>query len=378
LTSNAAPGIVETADDIHTSRADVALKPISALILAGLVIAALLPISTSLLAVATEILGSGATFPYPIYQRWADVYQRETGIVVNYYPIGSGEGIKQIQNNVVAFAGSDMPLKLNLLKKAGLIQFPTVIGGIVPIMNLDGIRSGDIRLNGETLAKIFLGEVTVWNDPAIVQLNPKANLPPQRIVIVHRSDDSGTSFVWTNYLSKVSPEWKSKVGENTSVDWPTGVGGNDNDGVINTVQNTEGAIGYVEYAYAKQSKSATVNMINKDGTTVEPTYESFEAAASGVTWDKEDGFYVILTDRPGPASWPITGASFILVHEQPDNPLATGEALKFFSWAYSKGDKIAEDLEYVPLPKNVVGEIEKTWAGQIKDASGKPLFPLTP
>jgi phosphate transport system substrate-binding protein len=372
VTSNAAPGI-------HIrKRAAVTLKPISTLIFAGSISAALLPISTLFPAVAIEILGSGATFPYPIYQKWADVYQRETGIVVNYYPIGSGGGIKQIQNSIVAFGASDMPLKINQLKKEGLIQFPTVIGGTVPIVNLEGIRSGEIRLDGATLAKIFLGEVTVWNDPAIVQLNPKANLPPQRIVVVYRSDDSGTSFVWTSYLSKVSPRWKSKVGENTSVDWPTGVGGNDNEGVINTVQNTKGAIGYVEYAYAKQSKSATVNMINKDGTTVEPTYASFEAAASGVTWDKEDGFYVILTDRPGAASWPITGASFILVHEQPDDPLATGEALKFFSWAYSKGDKIAEDLEYVPLPKNVVAEIEKTWAGQIKDASGKPLFPLTP
>jgi phosphate transport system substrate-binding protein len=298
--------------------------------------------------------------------------------VVNYYQIGSGAGLRHIQNQIVTFGASDMPLKLDQLDKDGLIQFPSVIGGTVPVVNLEGIKSGEVRLDGATLAKIFLGEVETWDDPAIVKLNPNAKLPSQPIVVTRRWDDSGTTFIWTNYLSKVSPEWKSKVGENTFVQWPTGIGANGHEGVVNTVRNTKGAIGYVEYSYVKQSKLATVSMINRDGKTVEPSSTAFQAAAESAKWDKKDGFYVVLTDEPGAASWPITSATFVLVHRQPQDPSAVGEALKFFAWAYTKGDKMAEELGYVPLPKNLVGEIQKVWASTIKDASGKPLYALAP
>ena len=327
-------------------------------------------------AAAIDISGAGATFPYPIYAKWADAYKKSTGVGLNYQSIGSGGGIKQIQNKTVTFGASDMPLKLDQLNKDGLIQFPTVIGGAVPVVNLDGIKSGDVKLDGPTLAKIFLGEIKTWNDPAIVKLNPNAKLPSQAIVVAHRSDGSGTTFIWTNYLSKVSPDWKSKIGENTSVEWPTGIGAKGNEGVANNVQNTKGAIGYVEYAYAKQNKLTTVSLINKDGKTVEPSSAAFQAAAASAKWDKADGFYVILTDQPGANSWPIAGATFILIHKQPKDPAAASEALKFFSWAYSKGDQMAEDLDYVPLPKNVVTEIEKVWASEIRDASGRPLYAM--
>jgi len=327
-------------------------------------------------AAAMDISGAGATFPYPIYAKWADAYKKSTGVGLNYQSIGSGGGIKQIQNKTVTFGASDMPLKLDQLNKDGLIQFPTVIGGAVPVVNLDGIKSGDVKLDGPTLAKIFLGEIKTWNDPAIVKLNPNAKLPSQAIVVAHRSDGSGTTFIWTNYLSKVSPDWKSKIGENTSVEWPTGIGAKGNEGVANNVQNTKGAIGYVEYAYAKQNKLTTVSLVNKDGKTVEPSSAAFQAAAASAKWDKADGFYVILTDQPGAASWPIAGATFILIHKQPKDPAAAREALKFFSWAYANGDQMAEDLDYVPLPKNVVGEVQKVWASEIKDASGKPIYSI--
>jgi len=293
---------------------------------------------------------------------------------VIYQPIGSGGGIKQIQNKTVTFGASDMPLKLDQLKKDGLIQFPMVIGGAVPVVNLGGIKSGELRLDGGTLAKIFLGVVKTWNDPAIVELNSNTTLPPQPIVVAHRADGSGTTFILTDYLSKVSPEWKSNVGSNTSVEWPTGTRANGNEGVANSVKDTKGAIGYVEYAYARQSQLATVSMINKDGKTVEASSAAFQAAAWNAKWDSADGFYVILTDEPGVASWPMTGATFILVHKQPNDPAAVGEALKFFAWAYAKGDRMAEELDYVPLPKNLVMEIEKVWATEITDASGKPLY----
>lgn len=325
-----------------------------------------------------EILGAGATFPYPIFSKWADAYQKETGIVVNYYQIGSGAGIKHVRNDIVAFGASDMPLKLDQLDTDGLVQFPSVVGGAVAVVNLEGIKSGDVRLDGATLAKIFLGEVKTWNDPAIAKLNPNVKLPSQPIVAVHRSDDSGTTFIWTDYLSKVSREWASKVGANTSVQWPTGIGANAHEGVVNTVQNTKGAIGYVEYSYAKQSKLAILSMINKDGNTVSPSPTAFEAAAANAKWDKDDGFYVIPTDQPGLPSWPITSATFVLVPKEPKDPLAVGEALKFFAWGYAKGGKMAEDIGYVPLPKNLVADIEKIWASTIKDANGKPLYGLAP
>jgi phosphate transport system substrate-binding protein len=325
-------------------------------------------------ALAIDISGAGATFPYPVYAKWADAYKKETGNGMNYQSIGSGGGIKQITSKTVTFGASDMPLKPEELSKSGLIQFPTVIGGDIPVVNLQDIKSGDLRLDGPTLAKIFLGEIKTWNDPAIQKLNPSAKLPAQAVVVVHRSDGSGTTFIWTDYLSKVSADWKSKVGANTSVEWPVGIGAKGNEGVANNVANTKGSIGYVEYAYAKQNNLTTVSMINKDGKTVSPNAKSFQAAAASADWEKAEGFYVVLTDEPGPESWPIAGATFILIHKQPQDPAAAAEALKFFSWAYTKGDKMAEDLDYVPMPDNVVRAIQKVWAAEVKDAGGKPLF----
>ena len=325
-------------------------------------------------AIAIDISGAGATFPYPIYAKWADAYKKETGSGLNYQSIGSGGGIKQITAKTVTFGATDMPLKPEQLAKDGLIQFPTVVGGDIPVVNLQDIKSGDLKLDGLTLAKIFLGDIKTWNDPAIQKLNPSAKLPSQAIVVVHRSDGSGTTFIWTDYLSKVSADWKSKVGANTSVEWPVGIGAKGNEGVANNVTQAKGAIGYVEYAYAKQNKMTTVSMINKDGKTVAPSAKAFQAAAANADWEKSEGFYVILTDETGPETWPIAGATFILIHKQPQDPAAAAEALKFFAWAYKSGDKMAEDLDYVPMPSKVVTAIQKVWASQIKDAGGKPLF----
>jgi phosphate transport system substrate-binding protein len=326
---------------------------------------------------AADISGAGATFPYPIYAKWADTYKKETGNGLNYQSIGSGGGIKQITQKTVTFGASDMPLKPEQLSKDGLVQFPTVMGGDVPVVNLEGVKSGDLKLDGDTLAKIFLGEIKTWDAPAIKKLNPNAKLTSQAIVVVHRSDGSGTTFIWTDYLSKFSADWKSKVGANTSVEWPAGIGAKGNEGVANNVANTKGSIGYVEYAYAKQNNLTSVNMINKDGKTIAPNAKAFQAAAANADWEKAEGFYVILTDQPGAESWPIAGATFILIHKQPQDPAAAGEALKFFSWAYAKGDKMAEDLDYVPMPKKVVSAIQKVWAAQIKDAAGKPIYAVT-
>jgi phosphate transport system substrate-binding protein len=344
------------------------VKLINTLIAAGALAALSLPAS------AMDISGAGATFPYPIYAKWADAYKKETGNGLNYQSIGSGGGIKQIQNKTVTFGASDMPLKAEDVKKSGLVQFPTVIGGDIPVVNLDGVKSGDLRLDGDTLARIFLGQITKWDDPAIQKPNPNTKLPSQPIVVVHRSDGSGTTFIWTDYLSKVCPEWKSKVGANTSVEWPAGIGAKGNEGVANNVANTKGSIGYVEYAYAKQNNMTTVNMINKDDKTVAPSAASFQAAAANADWEKTDSFYIILTDQPGTESWPIAGATFILIYQQPQDPAAAAEALKFFAWAYAKGGKMAEELDYVPMPAPVVKAIQKVWVNEIKDQSGKPLF----
>jgi phosphate transport system substrate-binding protein len=329
--------------------------------------------ATVLPAAAVDISGAGATFPYPIYAKWADAYKKETGSGLNYQSIGSGGGIKQIQNKTVTFGASDMPLPPGELKKWNMVQFPTVVGGDVPVVNLEGIKSNDLKLDGDTLAKIFLGEITKWDDPSIKKLNPNGKLPAQDIVVVHRSDGSGTTFIWTDYLSKVNAKWKSDVGANTSVEWPTGIGAKGNEGVSNNVSQTKGSIGYVEYAYAKQNGMTTVSMINQDGKTVVPDAPSFQAAAAYADWEKSDGFHVILTNQPGSATWPIAGATFILIYKQPQDPAAASEALKFFAWAYAKGDKMAEELDYVPMPKKVVDQIEKMWAKEITDASGKPL-----
>jgi phosphate transport system substrate-binding protein len=325
-------------------------------------------------ASAADISGAGATFPYPLYAKWADAYKKETGFGLNYQSIGSGGGIKQITAKTVTFGASDMPLEPPELNKLGLIQFPTVMGGDVPVVNLEGIKSGNLKLDGGTLAKIFLGEITRWDDPALKKLNPDANLPSQAIAVVHRSDGSGTTFIFTDYLSKVSADWKSKVGASTSVEWPVGIGAKGNEGVSNNVGQTRGSIGYVEYAYAKQNNLTFVNMINKEGKATAPNAAAFQAAAANADWQEANGFYVILTEQPGPASWPIAGATFILIHKQPPDPVAAAEALKFFAWGYARGGKMAEDLDYVPMPANVVSTIEHVWATQIKDASGKPIY----
>jgi phosphate transport system substrate-binding protein len=326
---------------------------------------------------ALDISGAGATFPYPIYAKWADTYKKETGVGLNYQSIGSGGGIKQIQARTVVFGATDMPLKPAQLDKDGLVQFPTVLGGVVPAINVDGINPGEVVLDGTTLARIFLGEVKTWDDAAIKKLNPSAKLPSQAIVVVHRSDGSGTTFLFTDYLSKISADWKSKVGANTAVEWPGGIGAKGNEGVANNVGQTKGSIGYVEYAYAKQNKMNVAKMVNKDGKTVAPTAEAFMAAAANADWEGTPGFGEILTNEPGANSWPIAGATFILIHRQPQDPVAAAEALKFFAWAYDKGDKMAQDLDYVPMPDKVVSAIKKVWATQIKDAGGKALYAAT-
>ena len=340
---------------------------------AGLIAAAALALPAS----AADISGAGATFPYPIYAKWADAYKKETGIGLNYQSIGSGGGIKQIMAKTVSFGATDMPLKAEQLAKDGLIQFPTVLGGVVPVINVDGIKPGEITIDGPTLAKIFLTEIKSWNDPAIQKLNPSVKLPAQPIVVVHRSDGSGTTFLFTDYLSKVSPAWKDKVGASTAVEWPGGLGAKGNEGVANNVAQTKGSIGYVEYAYAKQNKMNFAKMINKDGKTVAPTAEAFMAAAANANWEGTPGFGVVLTNEAGASTWPLAGATFILLHKQPTKPADVAEALKFFAWAYSKGDQMALDLDYVPMPDKTVSAIQKVWADEVKDAGGKPLFAKT-
>ena len=320
------------------------------------------------------ISGAGATFPYPIYAKWADTYEKDTRVKLNYQSIGSGGGIKQIKARTVTFGASDQPLKPEELEAAGLTQWPQVIGGIVPVINLDGVAAGDLTLDGMTIAKIFMGDIKSWDDAAIKKLNPKAKLTSQPIVVAHRSDGSGTTFNFTNYLSKASPAWHDRVGENTSVEWPTGVGAKGNEGVATTVANTKGAIGYVEYAYATQNKLTYTKMVNKDGKVVAPTSETFQAAAANADWTKFPGFYQILTDEPGAKSWPITAATFILLPKQPQDPAVAAEALKFFAWAFAHGGKAAEELYYIPMPAPVVTLIKKSWAANVKNAEGKPLY----
>jgi phosphate transport system substrate-binding protein len=330
--------------------------------------------SASVAVYAADISGAGATFPYPIYAKWADAYQKETGNRLNYQSIGSGGGIKQIKAKTVTFGASDAPLKADELQKDGLAQWPMVMGGIVPVVNVEGVKPGDLALDGATLAKIFTGEIKTWDDAAIKALNPGTKLPSSAIAVVHRSDGSGTTFNFTNYLSKVSADWKSKVGENTAVEWPVGIGSKGNEGVANNVANTKGSIGYVEYAYAKQNKLTFTNMKNHDGKMVSPTSPAFQAAAANADWTNAPGFYQILTDEPGAESWPITAATFILMPKQPQDPAAAKEALKFFDWAFTKGGKMAEELDYIPMPENVVTLIKKEWSSDIKDTSGKPLM----
>jgi phosphate transport system substrate-binding protein len=329
--------------------------------------------ATTFAAAAVEISGAGATFPYPVYAKWADVYKKATGIGLNYQSIGSGGGIKQVEAKTVTFGATDAPLKGADLDKFGLVQFPMVMGGIVPVVNIEGMKPGELVIDGPTLAGIFLGKVKNWDDPAIKKLNPDVKLPAQAIAIIHRSDGSGTTFNFTYYLSEVSADWKSAVGSATSVEWPAGIGAKGNEGVSNNVAQTKGSIGYVEYAYALQNKLVYTKMVNKDGKTVAPTSGAFQAAASNADWNSVPGYGLILANQPGAESWPMTAATFILIPKQPDDPAAAAEALKFFAWAYASGDKMAEELDYVPMPKKLVGEIEKVWANEIKDSSGKPL-----
>jgi len=322
---------------------------------------------------AAEINGAGATFPYPIYAKWAEAYAAKTGLKMNYQSIGSGGGIKQITANTVDFGASDMPLKPADLEKEDLTQFPMIMGGVVPVVNLQGVQPGQLKLDGKVLADIYLGKITNWNDPAIAALNSGLKLPDQAIAPVYRSDGSGTTFIFTHYLSEVNPEWKDKIGENTSVQFPTGIGGKGNEGVSAMASRTSGAIGYVEYAYAKQNKLTYALLRNRDGQFVTPDIKTFQSAAANADWTKTQDFYLLLTNQPGKDSWPITGASFILMHKHQTKPDTAREALNFFDWAYRNGAQLAEQLDYVPIPDSVVKLVEQNWQ-QIKASDAKPVW----
>jgi len=330
-------------------------------------------LAASTVALAADITGAGATFPAPVYAKWAEAYQKATNNRVNYQSIGSSGGIRQIRAKTVDFGASDAPLTPEELAKDGLVQFPTVIGGVVPVVNLPGIKPGQLRLNGQVLGDIYIGKITKWNDKAIADLNPGVQLPGNDVGAVRRADGSGTTFIFTNYLSKANAEWKQKVGEGQAVQWPVGLGGKGNEGVAAFVQRLPGSIGYVEYAYAKQNKLSYALMQNAAGAFVTPDDSAFKAAAAGAEWTKS-GFYEILTNMPGKESWPITGATFILVYKAPEKPQQTAEVLKFFDWAYANGDKLAADLDYVPLPDTVVKQVQAAWTTNIKDSAGKGLW----
>ena len=323
---------------------------------------------------AVGITGAGATFPYPVYAKWAEAYKAQTGVEMNYQSIGSGGGIKQIQAKTVDFGATDAPLNPNELELGGLAQFPTVVGGVVPVVNIVGVTPGQLKLDSKVLADIYLGKITKWNDPRIVADNAGLSLPDEAITVVHRADGSGTTFIFTTYLSQVSLDWKRGVGGDKAVAWPVGTGGKGNEGVASYVQRIKNSIGYVEYAYALQNKMTFTQVKNRDGQFVSPSDTSFKAAAANAKWDADKGFYEILTNEPGKDSWPITGATFILVHKSAEKVENTQEVLKFFDWAYSNGSKMAADLDYIPLPAKVVTMIRDAWKVQIKDASGKAVW----
>ena len=335
----------------------------------SLAMAAVLAVAPA--AMAQDVTGAGASFPAPIYAKWADAYNKATGARINYQSIGSGAGIKQIKSKTVDFGATDAPLSDAELAAEGLVQFPTVIGGVVPVVNVKGLKPGQLKLTGAVLGDIYLGKVTKWSDAAITGLNPGVALPDAAIAVVRRADGSGTTFIFTNYLSKVNPEWKEKVGEGAAVNWPTGAGGKGNEGVSTFVMRLPNSIGYVEYAYAKQSKMAHVQLRNKDGVFVEPTDATFKAAAAGADWSKS--FHQILTDQAGKDSWPVTGATFILMHRQQGKPASASAALKFFDWAYGNGDAMADELDYVPLPAALKTLVRKQWADNLKDGAGKAI-----
>jgi len=323
---------------------------------------------------ATDLTGAGATFPYPIYAKWADAYKKQTGNGLNYQSVGSGAGIKQIKSKTVDFGASDMPLKPEELDEAGLIQFPAIMGGLVPVVNLEGIAAGKLKLTGDILAGIYLGKITKWNAPEITALNPDLKLPATDITVVHRSDGSGSTFLWTDYLSKVNADFKTTVGASTAVKWPVGLGGKGNEGVAASVLNVKGSIGYVEYAYVKKNKMIYAQIKNKDGNFVEPGEDSFKAAAAGADWAKSPGYYVLLTNQSGKASWPITGASFILMYKQQADAEKGREVLKFFDWAFKNGDSMAIELDYVPMPTAVTKLVQDSWKSQLKDTAGKAVW----
>ena len=335
---------------------------------------AIVALSTTLAGTATQaadITGAGSTFAAPIYTKWADAYHKSGGGRVNYQGIGSSGGIKQIIAKTVDFAGSDSPLKDDELAKDGLFQFPTVVGGVVPVVNVPGVKPGELTLSGPVLGDIYLGKIKQWNDPAIAALNPKVKLPDTDIAVVRRADGSGTSFIWTHYLAQVNPAWKSKVGEGSTVNWPTGTGGKGNDGVAAFVQRLPGALGYVEWAYAKQNKMAYASLKNSAGSVVQPQTDTFKAAAAGADWSKT--FYQILTNEPGKDAWPVVGATFVLLHTAQDKPDHGKETLKFFDWAFKNGTQAAQDLDYIPLPDVVQTQIRTQWSSKVKDASGKAV-----
>ena len=338
--------------------------------IATLALAGFAALSAAGVAGAQEVTGAGASFPAPLYSKWAADYNKATGVKINYQSVGSGAGIRQIDAKTVDFGASDAPLKDEELAKKGQLQFPTVIGGVIPVVNIKGITPGQLRLNGQVLGDIFLGKITKWNDAAIKALNPSVNLPDVAIAPVRRADGSGTTFLFTNYLSKVNAEWKAKVGEGTAVNWPVGAGGKGNEGVAAFVGRLPNSIGYLEYAYVKQNKLSYALMQNSAGNFVAPDDKAFKAAAAGADWAKS--FYQILTNQPGAESWPITGATFILMHKVQDKPAQAAATLKFFQWAYLNGDKTADDLDYVPMPPAVKAQIEKGWS-EIKDAGGKAV-----
>jgi phosphate transport system substrate-binding protein len=325
-------------------------------------------------ALAADITGAGATFPYPIYAKWAEMYKKATGNGLNYQSVGSGAGIKQIKAKTVDFGASDMPLPADELNQAGLFQFPAIMGGVVTVVNLDGITPGQLKLTGPVIADIYLGKIAKWNDPAIAALNPGVKLPAEDITVVHRADSSGTSFLFTDYLSKTNPEFKTKIGAGTAVKWATGVGGKGNDGVAANVQRIKGSIGYVEWAYAKKNKMSHTQLKNRDGVFLQPDDDNFKAAAANADWARTPGFSVVLTDQPGKAAWPITGVSYILVYKAQEDAAKGKEVLKFFDYAFKNGDAAATELDYVPMPDSVTKLVQDAWKANVKDASGKAIW----
>lgn len=343
-----------------------------------LAIAAVFSMTTGVFAAALTITGAGATFPYPVYSRWAQAYQSEKHIKINYQSIGSGAGIKQVKAKTVDFGASDKPLSSDDLKKNELLQFPAIIGAVVPVVNLEGIKSGELKLNGDLLAAIFLGKIKNWNHPAIIELNPSIKLPDQAITIVHRADGSGTTFLMTDYLAKVSDTWKTQVGSDTAVSWPVGLGGKGNEGVSVYVKLTPGSIGYVEYAYAMQSHLNTVQLKNKAGHFVQPTLDNFKETAFNADWFASPDFNLVLTDQPGANSWPILGASYILLNRISAKPQQTKAVADFFDWAFDNGGSAALELNYVPIPVNVMQAVKKAWKTQLKDTQGKAIWSANP